>query len=651
MSHASSSSAEYEPLSEEEKERRERLERRKTELNEGVGRGESQKERPGRATYSEERKRAAATLIQARARGQAARRKLVLRVALVRVASLDAPRVSAEDYLSPPPSPPPDFTPVGPEQSVLPASRELPAPSRFGRLSKRTSNSSSRSSTASYEESTRRDESTTRRRGPAFLRCCRSKKPKFFPFPAFCRWPTLPVFVGLCCMTGIIKNGVAILAVGGAPLEVMAIAIGSLSLAAALMALLWMQLILFSRRHRRSMWTPEKPAITPHEVADPALRLVSTVRQRILSSKVINDDGSVRRISRRSSRRMDSKPALNRNRGAFGSSNKKETEEPARTERLLARPFVLFSRVGPDAMESIAITVLFKCRGDRAHSMAYHLTKLLAQLTVVALASCGTALAMDSVEAHALVFTTLSIQTGIAAWIFCACPSIDRIDNLVQALSWGIECLSTTMLVIALWMPTANLEIIALLLSLGAMALPIVKLAYEALFAPIGNLLLQCIDGKRSANPFNKKARLWMFRLVMTLVQKFACMGCGGGGGGDDDVDMGAVNKATSGTGIADAATAYEGADVEVEAEAPEAEMEGAEGPEGTEAVEEGAGMKEDDSRRRARKVFAGAWTAMMIGRGGQGALAPTAEQLGGQRQRQREGSSKRGAARPAVRV
>ena len=515
----------------------------------------------------------------------------------------------------------------------------------------RTSNSSSRSSTASYEESTRRDESTTRRRGPAFLRCCRSKKPKFFPFPAFCRWPTLPVFVGLCCMTGIIKNGVAILAVGGAPLEVMAIAIGSLSLAAALMALLWMQLILFSRRHRRSMWTPEKPAITPHEVADPALRLVSTVRQRILSSKVINDDGSVRRISRRSSRRMDSKPALNRNRGAFGSSNKKETEEPARTERLLARPFVLFSRVGPDAMESIAITVLFKCRGDRAHSMAYHLTKLLAQLTVVALASCGTALAMDSVEAHALVFTTLGIQTGITAWIFCACPSIDRIDNLVQALSWGIECLSTTMLVIALWMPTANLEIIALLLSLGAVALPIVKLAYEALFAPIGNLLLQCIDGKRSANPFNKRARLWMFRLVMTLVQKFACMGCGGGGGGDDDVDMGAVNKATSGTGIADAATAYEGADVEVEAEAPEAEMEGAEGPEGTEAVEEGAGMKEDDSRRRARKVFAGAWTAMMIGRGGQGALAPTAEQLGGQRQRQREGSSKRGAARPAVRV
>ena len=67
-------------------ERLARLERRKTELNEGVGRGESQKEGPGRATYSEERRRAAATLIQARARGPAARRKLALRVALVRAA-------------------------------------------------------------------------------------------------------------------------------------------------------------------------------------------------------------------------------------------------------------------------------------------------------------------------------------------------------------------------------------------------------------------------------------------------------------------------------------------------------------------------------------------------------------------------------------
>ena len=68
---------------------------------------------------------------------------------------------------------------------------------------------------------------------------------------------------------------------------------------------------------------------------------------------------------------MESKPALNRNRGGFGASDEMETAEPARTERLLARPFVLFPRVGADALESIAITVLFKCRGARGGHSGY----------------------------------------------------------------------------------------------------------------------------------------------------------------------------------------------------------------------------------------------------------------------------------------
>ena len=611
-------------LSKEEQERRARLDRRKNELNEGErAREQSSKERAGRVVYTEERKKAAATLIQARVRGQAARRKLVVKFTAVRVTAMLTPRKSKA--LSPPPSPPAEFTPVGPS-SPLPTTSSLPAPKR-GSAADLISRKSSRSSSASAEASaSERDEKSGRRRGPWRTWCCRrKKKPKFFPFPAFCRWPTLPVFVGLCCMTGIMKNAITLLAIGGVPLEANALAVGSLCLAGALMLLLYAQLIVFSRRHRRAMWKPEKPAVTAYEVADPALRLASTVRRRILTSSVVHASG---RISRRSSRRMESKPALNRNRGGFGASDEMETAEPARTERLLARPFVLFPRVGADALESIAITVLFKCRGDRAHAMGYHLTKLLAQLTIVALASSGAAFEFGSFAANFLVCTTLAIQASVAAWIVCACPSVDRIDNLVNALSWCLESLCTMLLVMVLYVPSANLDGIALLLSLFAVALPILKLAYEALFAPIGNLLLQCIDGKRSANPFNKRARLWMFRLVLTLVQKFVCMGCGGGGGGgSDDLDMGAVNKASSGTGIADAATAYEGADVEVEAEAPEAEMEGAEGAEGTEAVEDGAGIEEDDGRRRARRVFGGTWTAMMLGRG-RGGLAPTAEQL-----------------------
>ena len=55
-----------------------------------------------------------------------------------------------------------------------------------------------------------------------------------------------------------------------------------------------------------------------------------------------------------------------------------QSKEPERTERLLANPLALFPPVGSDAFESIAVTVLFKCRGDRKH-LGYHLFKLTAQ--------------------------------------------------------------------------------------------------------------------------------------------------------------------------------------------------------------------------------------------------------------------------------
>ena len=56
-----------------------------------------------------------------------------------------------------------------------------------------------------------------------------------------------------------------------------------------------------------------------------------------------------------------------------------QSKEPERTERLLANPLALFPPVGSDAFENIAVTVLFKCRGDRKH-VGYHLLKLTAQV-------------------------------------------------------------------------------------------------------------------------------------------------------------------------------------------------------------------------------------------------------------------------------
>ena len=86
------------------------------------------------------------------------------------------------------------------------------------------------------------------------------------------------------------------------------------------------------------------------------------------------------------------------------------------------------------------------------------------------------------------------------------------------------------------------------------------KLVYEAIITPIGNAVLGCIDGKRGCrNPFDKRSRLWMFRLAMALGKK-----CGFKLGGlADDVDAGAVSTMVNATGAADSGIAYASTEVE----------------------------------------------------------------------------------------
>jgi hypothetical protein len=144
--------------------------------------------------------------------------------------------------------------------------------------------------------------------------------------------------------------------------------------------LLWAQLVVFARRHAHLMWAPTTAPTTPSEVRDPALRLVSTIRRRTLTH--ISQQRVSRSISRRSTRRIEQNPALDRMKGAFTTHGHREHEntEPERTERLLANPVALLPPTASDAYESVAMTVLYKSRGDRKHALAYHLGRLSVQV-------------------------------------------------------------------------------------------------------------------------------------------------------------------------------------------------------------------------------------------------------------------------------
>jgi hypothetical protein len=61
--------------------------------------------------------------------------------------------------------------------------------------------------------------------------------------------------------------------------------------------------------------------------------------------------------------------------------------------------------------------------------MHFHPTQML----IVCLAGIGTSLAPGAPGAFALVTSTLAVQLIVFLWITCLSPSIDRIENAMQA--------------------------------------------------------------------------------------------------------------------------------------------------------------------------------------------------------------------------
>jgi len=280
---------------------------------------------------------------------------------------------------------------------------------------------------------------------------------KFYPFPSWLRWPTVPLYVCVCCLSGLVQSSFAGFSDCGRNFMTMV----PLAIVMAVLVLMWTQLVVFHCRHRRAMWRSDK------------------------EQQQMQPDGD-----KRQDRPQWLLSAMRQRCGAFV-KNASDMCEPERTERLLAKPLLFFPRRAADAYESLAVTVLFMCRGDAKHAMAYQMGKLSAQLAVVALASSGAAVAEGSLAASSLAITTLVIQIIVFTWIVCGRPSIDRMDRLVQAASWGADSAATASLLIQSSAESAGgvLATTALLFSLLGMALPMIKLVCDSLFVRLYRLL------------------------------------------------------------------------------------------------------------------------------------------------------------------
>ena len=268
-------------------------------------------------------------------------------------------------------------------------------------------------------------------------------KIRFYPFPSWLRWPTVPLYVCICCLSGLVQSAFAGFSLCGENL----ISILPLAIVVVVLVLMWTQLVVFHSRHRQAMWRSNKQQQPQQPDADKGLDRAQQWQ-----------------------------------RGEFAKDNS-ETCEPERTERLLAKPLLFFPRCAADAYESVAVTVLFRCRGDAKHAMAYHMGKLSAQLAVVALAGSGAALAEGNSAASSIATSALVIQVGVFSWILCGRPSVDRVGWLVHAASWGFDSAATALLVFPAWAESNDEEAVfaALLFALLGMALPMVKLLCDSL--------------------------------------------------------------------------------------------------------------------------------------------------------------------------
>ena len=165
-------------------------------------------------------------------------------------------------------------------------------------------------------------------------------------------------------------------------------------------------------------------------------------------------------------KRFQRQRTLPRGRGGF-TPEAEDVAEPARTERLLARPLDLLPANGSDALESISLNVLSSGRGDSALTMAYDMGVFTVQLLLATFVGFSSALLSGSASAYAVVTAVLATQLSVTVWLSCNRPNNDRIANLNQQLSWAIEFASTGLLLLAALMPSLiELQLLALLIAM-----------------------------------------------------------------------------------------------------------------------------------------------------------------------------------------
>jgi len=231
----------------------------------------------------------------------------------------------------------------------------------------------------------------------------------------------------------------------------------------ALLTITAMLLVLrFHRRFCRTVWSEAERAGSWKDVNDPLMRLRSCFRGCFGAEAVRRDAGEFKMIDA-------------------------DSEEPARTERILSSPFTLLHQSPNDAFEAMGSAWLGRSTGDSLTGITYDFVCFLVMICLGVTCGLGE-LAERNGAGTIQAIVSIALTVGLSLYIFVLRPSIDRLENSQNCFQLFVEGLSTFLLLVPLFFPDAPHTITALAAFFGALLgvlVPIVLKMYDSVFVPL----------------------------------------------------------------------------------------------------------------------------------------------------------------------
>lgn len=315
----------------------------------------------------------------------------------------------------------------------------------------------------------------SRSKSSAQLKLMKTNSVKFRALPGIFVFPNLLLIASKFFITGLVSGATGLLA--NADLCTGACRVWSIATLVAVAGYVlwgWVVIAYFSRRFRVASYKRAPPPRSSDAAKDPLFRCLNRLRTWLSCGQFDNKHTITDRMQ-----------------GKF-SKPKEWTEEPARTERLLAKPLQPQHSNPADIIDAYQMTYFAMANGRLPITPYVNHFQMTTQLTIAVLSGLGSAISEGSSHATLQVAAIASFQAVFALYCLAFFPTCDKADSAMFGLQFLLEGVRTFLLLVATQqvLPTraATLRENAFLLSLVALAVPLVRKLYDAIIVQLINL-------------------------------------------------------------------------------------------------------------------------------------------------------------------